>query len=201
MQKCYNCGLEVDDNVLICPECGALVKRYGRPEPQEQTQEEAYTFSDAPQPQGAVWRLPNGRLKFRGYVTFWLVVSAIFTGYTLFGFACMLFIVRFQDFYFEALRELPELAQLETPLRAIIESLAQYPAYYIAMSALVAVQFACTIWLLAAKKKLAFYIMAAAGALLTIAQLIFGGGLSALLYVFGPLVTWILLRRSWNLLR
>ena len=25
MQKCYNCGKEVDDNVLICPECGALV--------------------------------------------------------------------------------------------------------------------------------------------------------------------------------
>ena len=22
MQKCYNCGKEVDDNVLICPECG-----------------------------------------------------------------------------------------------------------------------------------------------------------------------------------
>ncbi|MFR7743633.1 MAG: zinc-ribbon domain-containing protein [Acutalibacteraceae bacterium] len=31
MQKCYNCGKEVDDNVLICPDCGALVKRYGSP--------------------------------------------------------------------------------------------------------------------------------------------------------------------------
>ena len=35
MQKCYNCGKEVDDNVLICPECGALVKRYGKPEAQQ----------------------------------------------------------------------------------------------------------------------------------------------------------------------
>lgn len=26
MQICYNCGKEVDDNVLICPECGALVQ-------------------------------------------------------------------------------------------------------------------------------------------------------------------------------
>ena len=25
MQKCYNCGKDVDDNVLICPDCGALV--------------------------------------------------------------------------------------------------------------------------------------------------------------------------------
>ena len=31
MQKCYNCGKEVDDNVLICPECGALVRRYTKP--------------------------------------------------------------------------------------------------------------------------------------------------------------------------
>ena len=31
MQTCYNCGKEVDDNVLICPECGALVKRYSAP--------------------------------------------------------------------------------------------------------------------------------------------------------------------------
>ena len=35
VQKCYNCGKEVDDNVLICPECGALVKRYGQPEQQQ----------------------------------------------------------------------------------------------------------------------------------------------------------------------
>ena len=34
MQKCYDCGKEVDDNVLICPACGALVKRYGKPVPQ-----------------------------------------------------------------------------------------------------------------------------------------------------------------------
>ena len=31
MQKCYNCGKEVDDNVLICPECGALVRRFTKP--------------------------------------------------------------------------------------------------------------------------------------------------------------------------
>ena len=39
MQKCYNCGKEVDDNVLICPDCGALVKRYGRPESAQPEQE------------------------------------------------------------------------------------------------------------------------------------------------------------------
>ena len=34
MQTCYNCGRQVDDNVLICPDCGALVRRYGRPAPE-----------------------------------------------------------------------------------------------------------------------------------------------------------------------
>ena len=29
MQICYNCGKEVDDNVLICPECGARLEHEG----------------------------------------------------------------------------------------------------------------------------------------------------------------------------
>ena len=32
MQKCYNCGKEVDDNVLICPDCGADAWTLGYPE-------------------------------------------------------------------------------------------------------------------------------------------------------------------------
>ena len=31
MQTCYNCGKQVSDETLICPECGALVKRYTAP--------------------------------------------------------------------------------------------------------------------------------------------------------------------------
>lgn len=31
MQTCYNCGTQVPDEKLICPECGALVKRYTTP--------------------------------------------------------------------------------------------------------------------------------------------------------------------------
>ena len=29
MQKCYNCGKEVDDNVLICPDCGKKIHLFG----------------------------------------------------------------------------------------------------------------------------------------------------------------------------
>lgn len=59
MQKCYNCGKEVSDETLICPECGALVKRYTTPAPRPDEQPEepergitedgyAHMFRDTP---------------------------------------------------------------------------------------------------------------------------------------------------------
>ena len=114
MQKCYNCGKEVDDNVLICPECGALVKRYGKPEPQqaEPFESQGTAFTQPPQPHAAVWQREDGKLKFSGGVTFWLVLCAIFLGYTLLGFACTLFIYRFQAVYFQTISQFQELAPL-----------------------------------------------------------------------------------------
>ena len=204
MQKCYNCGKEVDDNVLICPDCGALVKRYGRPEPEQQEQEAApfpqETAFDA-QPRGAVWRQEDGKLKFSGYVTFWLVLCAIYLGYTLLGFACTLLIYRFRDFYFEILGQFEELASMAELLRTLLTSLEAAPVYYIVVGVLVAVQFGCVVWFLASKRKLAFYILAAAAVLLTAVQLILGGGIGAVIYLIGPFTAWLLLHRSWNLLR
>ena len=112
VQKCYNCGKEVDDNVLICPECGALVKRYGKPEPQqaEPFESQGTAFTQPPQPHAAVWQREDGKLKFSGGVTFWLVLCAIFLGYTLLGFACTLFIYRFQAVYFQTISQFQELA-------------------------------------------------------------------------------------------
>ena len=43
MQTCYNCGQQVGDDVLICPNCGALVRRYTDPprrEPEPEQPEE-----------------------------------------------------------------------------------------------------------------------------------------------------------------
>ena len=204
MQKCYNCGKEVDDNVLICPDCGALVKRYGRPEPAQQEQEAApfpqETAFDA-QPRGAVWRQEDGKLKFSGYVTFWLVLCAIYLGYTLLGFACTLLIYRFRDFYFEILGQFEELASMAELLRTLLTSLEAAPVYYIVVGVLVAVQFGCVVWFLASKRKLAFYILTAAAVLLTAVQLILGGGIGAVIYLIGPFTAWLLLHRSWNLLR
>ena len=144
MQKCYNCGKEVDDNVLICPDCGALVKRYGKPEPARQEQDPApfsqeTAFDAQPQPRGAVWQREDGKLKFSGYVTFWLVLCAIYLGYTLLGFACTLLIYRFRDFYFGILDQFEELSSMAELLRTLLASLEAAPVYYIVVGVLIVV--------------------------------------------------------------
>ncbi len=206
MQKCYNCGKEVDDNVLICPDCGALVKRYGRPEPAQQEQEaepfpRETAFDPQPQPRGAVWQREDGKLKFSGYVTFWLVLCAVYLGYTLLGFACTLLIYRFRDLYFEILNQFEELASMVELLQTLLASLEAAPVYYIMVGVLVAVQFGCVVWFLASKRKLAFYLLTGAAVLLSVMQLLLGGGAGALIYLLGPFTAWLLLRSGWGLLR
>lgn len=206
MQKCYNCGKEVDDNVLICPDCGALVKRYGRPEPAQQEQEtepfpRETAFDPQPQPRGAVWQREDGKLKFSGYVTFWLVLCAVYLGYTLLGFACTLLIYRFRDLYFEILNQFEELASMAELLQTLLASLEAAPVYYIMVGVLVAVQFGCVVWFLASKRKLAFYLLTGAAVLLSVMQLLLGGGAGALIYLLGPFTAWLLLRSGWGLLR
>ena len=203
VQKCYNCGKEVDDNVLICPECGALVKRYGKPEPQqaEPFESQGTAFTQPPQPHAAVWQREDGKLKFSGYVTFWLVLCAIYLGYTLLGFACTLLIYRFWDFYFGILDQFEELSSMAELLRTLLASLEAAPVYYIVVGVLIVVQFGCVVWFLASKRKLAFYILTAAAVLLTALQLVLGGGVSALIYLLGPFTAWLLLRSGWGLLR
>ena len=206
MQKCYNCGKEVDDNVLICPDCGALVKRYGRPESAQPEQEadpfpRETAFDTQPQPHGAVWRQEDGKLKFSGYVTFWLVLCAIYLGNILLSFAITLLVYRFRDFYFEILGQFEEMAYMEEYLRQLLSVIEAEPIRLIVVGVLVAVQFGCVIWFLVSKRKLAFYILAAAAVLLSAAQLILGGGIGAVIYLIGPFTVWLLLHRSWNLLR
>ena len=88
MQKCYNCGKEVDDNVLICPDCGALVKRYGKPvpvepdsyhqQPQPDAYPGAYEAPAQPGPRERVWLDAAGKPHFKGALCLWLIVCAVF---------------------------------------------------------------------------------------------------------------------------
>ena len=197
MQKCYNCGKEVDDNVLICPECGALVKRYAKPEPQPEPEQPVFST----QPQDAVWRMENGKLKFRGYVTFWLVLCAIWFGYSLLGFGSLLLVYRFRDFYLTAMQQFEELQDFVQIIQALIDSVSAFPVYYIAVALLAAAEFVCTVWFLASKRKLAFYILTGAAVLQMAQMLVLGSGVRSLFHIVGPFVAWLLLRKSWHVLR
>lgn len=149
----------------------------------------------------AVWRQEDGKLKFSGYVTFWLVLCAIYLGNLLLSFAITLLVYRFRDFYFEILGQFEELAYMEEYLRQLLSVIEAEPIRLIVVGVLVAVQFGCVIWFLVSKRKLAFYILTVAAVLLSVLQLILGGGLTALIYLLGPFTAWLLLCSSWKLLR
>lgn len=213
MQTCYNCGKQVDDNVLICPECGALVKRYGKPErPDEaasgassapsgaQTYPGAYDTPAAAAPRGVVWQDDAGRPHFRGNICFWLVVCAIFAGYMCFGFGSMLLIYRYQDFFLETM-QLPEFSDILSILQSMIASVEMLYPFYLTVLVLFALKFAGYIWFLASHRRLAFYCTAAISALLVLVTLIFGGSLQALIYLLDPALTYLFLRRGWQVLK
>lgn len=205
MQTCYNCGKQVDDNVLICPECGALVKRYSRPEAPcaapdgpaaaQQPDEAAYPSY------AAVYRNDAGKLKLRGGVMFWLVLCAIFTGYSLLGFFSMLFVHYFQELYFEVLAQYSELSSMTELMQGLLYSFECYPVYYITVAALNAVELFGLVWFMASKRRAAFWVYAAASAAVIVLQLAMGGGLGVIIYLMGPVMSWLMLRKSWSFLR
>lgn len=211
MQKCYNCGKEVDDNVLICPECGALVKRYGKPvredaasaaePPRSAAYPGAYTAAEPAAPRGRVWLDAAGKPHFKGSMCFWLIVCAVFTGYMLFAFGCILLVYHAQSFFIETLRPVPELAQTLNLLNLMLESVDAFYAFYAAVPILLAGKFIGLIWFLVSKRRLAFYIAAGASVLLCAASLLFGGSAQALLYALDMLVTFLFLRKDWQKLR
>ena len=211
MQKCYNCGKEVDDNVLICPECGALVRRYTKPAQQIPEPENvpprsaaypgAYETPAQESRRERVWLDAAGKPHLNGALCFWLIVCAVFAGYLLFGFGCMLLIYHAQGFFLDALAAFPEFSDLTDVLNLMLESIGTYYAFYVAVPVLFAVKLFGIVWLLVSKRRLAFYIALGAGVLLTVTSLLFGGSVQALLYTLDMLLTFLLLRKDWRRLR
>ena len=211
MQKCYNCGKEVDDNVLICPECGALVRRYTKPvqqipepenvPPRSAAYPGAYETPAQESLRERVWLDAVGKPHLNGALCFWLIVCAVFAGYLLFGFGCMLLIYHAQGFFLDALAAFPEFSDLTDVLNLMLESIGTYYAFYVAVPVLFAVKLFGIVWLLVSKRRLAFYIALGAGVLLTVTSLLFGGSVQALLYTLDMLLTFLLLRKDWRRLR
>lgn len=216
MQTCYNCGKEVSDETLICPECGALVKRYTSPPPREAYEQQtpvshsahysapvdgSPAASEYVPPHGTnVWRDAQGRVRFRAGLTLWLVLCILGAGYLALSFGCTLLVYGLQDTYFAMLETVPEFADLLALLREMMAIVAQNVVLFAILLVFALGAFASAIWLLAAKRRVALYSFVGFTTALA-AALLFSGPIFALMAVAGAGVTLLLLRRQIPLLR
>ena len=148
MQICYNCGKEVDDNVLICPECGALVRRYTKPAQQIPEPENvpprsaaypgAYETPAQESRRERVWLDAAGKPHLNGALCFWLIVCAVFTAYLVFAFGCVLLVYHAQSYFIETLESFPEFSDMLKLLDVMLESVETYYAFYVAVPVLFA---------------------------------------------------------------
>ena len=141
MQKCYNCGKEVDDNVLICPECGALVRRFTKPAQQIPEPENvpprsaaypgAYETPAQESRRERVWLDAAGKPHLNGALCFWLIVCAVFTAYLVVAFGCVLLVYHAQSYFIETLESFPEFSDMLKLLDVMLESVEAYYAFYV----------------------------------------------------------------------
>lgn len=213
MQTCYNCGKEVEDNVLICPECGALVKRYAAPERRQTQAEEppqqARPIDPAPDaqtqsPSGSktLWRDARGKLRLRGLMCAWLVICAVVALYNALAFGCGLYLYQNQQAimdlfapYGDASIQFRQMLEL---LGLMFDTIGRARAFFVLLLLVYLIKGASYIWFLAGKRRLALYIVFGASAVLYVMMVLGGSGFSALWYVADAIVTFLLLRRSWK---
>lgn len=208
MQTCYNCGKQVSDETLICPDCGALVRRYTTP-PKRETDppESAAAPYQMPSEQQqaphkrAVWREESGRVRFSGLLTFWMVMLILFSGYLALSYGCTLILYHNQDVYAQFLAMIPNFAALAEIFPDLVAVIGQYYPIFAALLLASAVCFGASIWLLAAKRRLAWQVLLGSGALLCVLML-FVSSMSMLLFALGALaVTFFTLRPYRRVLR
>lgn len=188
MQTCYNCGKTVSDETLICPDCGALVKRYTSPPVRE---EAAPVMQQAPVPE----QNQSQRVRLYGGVKVWLILLSVLAGYFCFSSLCAVFYALNAD----ALREMfaqPGMEALAPMMEEMLDMLPQMLPVFAVMAIVCALKLFCHIWLLVSGRKLAFYFDIGAG-VLSLLLLLIGGSLLSFFFVIEPLMTWLLLKRFW----
>ena len=208
MQTCYNCGQQVEDGVLICPNCGALVKRYTDPprrtaEP-EQTDQPEQPCSDqsdaAPARRARVWRDASGRLRLAGSVKAFMIVMCVLAGYLALSFACLLFVYHNQELYAEFFQMM---SGADAALSAIADSFGELMAavgqaygFIIALIAVCLARLAAAVWFLCAKRRAALLTLLILCGVLAVGLAASGYALYALIAAADGVVTSMLLRRD-----
>lgn len=207
MQTCYNCGQQVADEVLICPNCGALVRRYTSAPPRADAQEETqppYAQTAAPQP-GArrrVYTDANGKLRLSGGVKAWFIIMAVLCGYLAFGFACLLFVYHNQQVYSQIFGFLAEtgtstqITQMIGMFDELMRAIGQSYGFIALLLAASVLKLAAGIWFLCAKRRRALTATIVLCGVLAVLLFVFGYTSYALLAAADGVVTALLLLRK-----
>ena len=116
MQTCYNCGRQVDDNILICPDCGALVRRYGKPAPQQEEPVADLTYA----PEAAEAR-PAKPKRFQTGAKVWLILCIIAAAFQTLSFFNLFYLYGNQDVFSAVFAAYPELS----PMRDLLDMMMQ----------------------------------------------------------------------------
>ena len=208
MQTCYNCGKQVSDETLICPDCGALVKRYSAPVRQEELDlgaeqpESRPQNPDASAPRRAsVWRDETGRVRYSGLLTAWLILCAVLAGYTALSYASLMIVYHNQAMYAQFFTAIPDFAEIKSVYDALMADIGQYYGIYIGMLAMCLLKCAAYIWLTAGKRKWALWAVVGCNGALIALMLVFGNAPYAVACALEAGATVLSMRRGLSLLR
>lgn len=204
MQTCYHCGKQVEDNVLICPECGALVKRYHDAPEQPQTKP---AQNDAQNKW--VQTTQNGSLRLHGLVKACVIFGIVYSAVNLISFGMMFVVDIFRNHFYAMIDEMmtmPEYAAMGFSfegygemIRIIVATAEQYRGLIIACMVLCALKIAVGGIFLAKKTKWSFF--ADLGICVAITVLMSVGGMSTLAVALEGIVLAVLLRKEFHKLR
>ena len=213
MQTCYNCGRQVPDSTLICPDCGALVRRYTdapkreAPNPQQQNPYQQNPYQQNPYQQNPYQQVPvqplnpDGtpqRVRLFGPVRAWLIILIILSGYMVFS-SFLSAVLAANPALLDVMAAQPGMELMEPQINALREILTQPNALYVFIGMLVfyAVKCGCHLWLLLSARRLAFRVSIGLSLAGLAAMLLFGGSLMSILLCLDPIFTWLGLKRFW----
>ncbi len=204
MQTCYNCGREVEDNVLICPDCGALVKRYDKPV--RETETELLVNKTEPVQQSGTYivRDAAGKLRLRGLLKVLCIIAVVLNIYFSFSQFLVLWLSASGDFFAGMLSEYSAFGidqALIDMMRITVEFVGQNRIYVLLVGSLFLIKAACLIWFMISKRRLSLYAAGTDAVLLVLIFLFTGGGLTAFEYGLDMLVILLLaVRHDWKCL-
>lgn len=205
MQTCYNCGREVPEGTLICPDCGALVRRYNTP-PQPETvppvQQELCPVCGTPYTENGIFCTKCGAqrgqkpgLSFG--VRLWLILLSVATAYLTFSGICTCLLVK-NPSIFEAALSQPGMEVYGVQLEEMLQYLPELYPIFLLMAITFGLKLVLHLWLLIRPRRLAFFVSIGASLVALLAFLFLGGSVLSILLVLDPLFTWLGLRKCWG---